>query len=50
MSLVHPRPRLPAWEKLPDKCRDEIVLLLAQLIREHVRTVLGAGAKGQFDE
>jgi hypothetical protein len=49
MSLVHPRPRLPAWESLPDARREEVVVLLAQMMREHVQVVV-VGAKEQPDE
>jgi len=35
MILGSTRPVLPAWRSLPTQCREELVQLLAQLIKVH---------------
>lgn len=37
LVLGSARPTLPPWRSLPAECRDEVMQLLARLIKEHVR-------------
>jgi len=40
VDLFHPPPQLPAWVKLPREIRQQVVTLLAQMLREHHRRIL----------
>jgi hypothetical protein len=40
LKLFHPPIRNPVWEELPGEVRQQIVLLLARLLREHERRYL----------
>ncbi len=50
ISLVYQHPRLPVWEGMPDRCREELVLILAQMLKEHVHVLVDATASEQDDE
>jgi hypothetical protein len=51
LKLFHPPSMSPRWEDLPREIRQQIVRLLAQLLREPVRRDSAPGqAKGVSDE
>jgi hypothetical protein len=50
MTLMHPRPCLPAWEGLPEACREELVAVLAHVMRERIRVLAHTNGKEQPDE
>jgi hypothetical protein len=52
LHLPHSRIHLPAWNSLPESCRDEVVALLAKflILRRHAKPKAGAGARGGSDE
>jgi hypothetical protein len=35
---------------MPDRCREELVLILAQMLKEHVHVLVDATASEQDDE
>jgi hypothetical protein len=50
ISLVYTHPRLPVWERLPDRCREELVRILAQMLKEHAQVLVDVTANEQDDE
>jgi hypothetical protein len=51
LILFHPPRRLPRWEKLPAAVREDVVRLLAKMLREHLTRQTGAhGEGGATDE
>jgi hypothetical protein len=48
MYLPQPGPPLPAWSSLPEKCRNEILMLLVEILRS--RAQRRADATGGRDE
>jgi hypothetical protein len=46
LNLLHARPSLPVWSRLPPRCRDEVVALLVELLQQaaqHRATAVGTG-------
>ena len=50
LNLPQPRISHPEWSSLPESCRDEIVVLLAEVLRQHAKPKAGAAARGGSDE
>ena len=50
LNLLHARPCLPAWSTLPERCRQEVVALLVELLKQHAPTGAAAGGSGDDDE
>ncbi len=50
LDLLHPRPCLPAWSSLPTMCRQEVVALLVELLKQHLQTGGQAAETGGDDE
>jgi len=50
LNLLQSRPCLPAWSSLPEMCRQEIVELLGELLKQHVQTSAAAAGSGGDDE
>jgi hypothetical protein len=46
MNLLHPRPQAPAWATLPDRCREEVIVILCQMLEEHARAAVEAPIGG----
>jgi hypothetical protein len=43
MALFHPRPMSPQWLDFPPEIRQQVVQLLARLLRQHRRARLPEG-------
>jgi hypothetical protein len=50
LNLLQSRINLPEWNSLPESCRDEVVALLAEILRQHARPKAEAAARGGSDE
>jgi hypothetical protein len=50
LNLLHRRPCLPAWSSLPARCRQEVVTLLVELLKQHVSIRATAAMRGDDDE
>jgi len=50
LNLLQTRPRLPAWASLPERCRQEVVVLLLALLEQHAATGPAGEAVGDDDE
>ena len=50
LHLLHSPIRLPAWSGLPKACRDEVVALLAELLREHSKLKAETARRGGSHE
>jgi len=50
LNLLHSRPCLPAWSSLPETCRQEVIALLVELLKQHAPTRAAVVASGDDDE
>jgi len=50
LALLGPHIELPQWQSLPEASRREVVVLLMELLKQHVKARLGADARGGSDE
>jgi hypothetical protein len=50
LDLLHSHINLPAWKSLPESCRDEVVALIVELLRQHAKPRAGAPKPGGRDE
>jgi hypothetical protein len=50
LNLLQSQIRLPGWNSLPEVCRDEVVALLGELLRQHAKTNARGAAHGGHDE
>ena len=49
-NLLHRRPRVPAWSSLPEACREDVVALLVDLLKQHAPTGATKAGNGDDDE
>ncbi len=50
LNLLHRRPRVPAWSSLPEACREEVVAVLVDLLKQHAPTGATKVGNGDDDE
>jgi hypothetical protein len=50
LTLLHARPCLPAWSALPERCRQEVVALLVELLKQYAPTSAATVGSGDDDE
>ena len=50
LALLGPRIELPQWQSLPESNRREVVVLLMELLKQHVKARPVADARGGSDE
>jgi hypothetical protein len=50
LNLLHARPCLPAWSTLPERCRQEAVALLVELLKQQAPTSATTAGSGDDDE
>ncbi|MCC6747326.1 MAG: hypothetical protein IT371_06680 [Deltaproteobacteria bacterium] len=50
LVLGSARPTLPTWRSLPGECRDEVMQLLARMIKEQVRCERAAASAPEVDD